>query len=124
MCENKVMASSRVFIDVAQTIQYLSVHSSVSGLQRVVLSIIEEFNSNNRTRIMPVCYRYTTGDFVEPNLEDIALLISLLKSSANIGNRNDLADKILSDMNNAPAIDFQSQEQEQQMQILMLEYSM
>ena len=110
MCENKVMASSRVFIDVAQTIQYLSVHSSVSGLQRVVLSIIEEFNSNNRTRIMPVCYRYTTGDFVEPNLEDIALLISLLKSSANIGNKNDLADKILSDMNNAPAIDFQSQD--------------
>jgi len=110
MCEDKVMASSRVFIDVAQTVQYLSVHSSVSGLQRVVLSIIEEFNSNNRTRVIPVCYRYTTGDFVEPNLENIALLISLLKSSANIGNINDLADKILSDMNNAPAIDFQSQD--------------
>jgi glycosyltransferase involved in cell wall biosynthesis len=110
MCENKVMVSSRVFIDVAQTIQYLSVHSSVSGLQRVVLSIIEEFNSNNRNRIIPVCYRYTTGDFVEPNLKDITLLISLLKASANNVDINELADKILSDLSNTPTIDFQSQD--------------
>lgn len=104
------MVRSRVFIDVLQTIQYLSVHSSVSGLQRVALSVIEEFNSNNRNRITPVCYRFTTGDFVEPNLDDIRLLFELLKSSANTRNINEIADKILLDLKDSPAVCFEPQD--------------
>jgi glycosyltransferase involved in cell wall biosynthesis len=104
------MVRNRVFIDVLQTIQYLSVHSSVSGLQRVVLSVIEEFNSNNRNRISPVCYRYTTGDFVELDYDDVRLLFELLKSSANTRNINDLADEILSDLKDSPAVGFEPQD--------------
>ena len=104
------MVRNRLFIDVLQTIQYLSVHSSVSGLQRVVLSVIEEFNSNNRNRISPVCYRYTTGDFVELNYDDIRLLFELLKSSANTRNINDLAEEILSDLKDSPAVVFEPQD--------------
>lgn len=105
-----VMLRNRVFIDVFQTIQYLSVHSSVSGLQRVVLSVIEEFNSNNRNRSTPVCYRYTTGDFAEPNMDEIRLLFGLLKSSADTRNINQLADKILLDLKDAPAVGFEPQD--------------
>ena len=104
------MVRNRLFIDVLQTIQYLSVHSSVSGLQRVVLSVIAEFNSNNRNRISPVCYRYTTGDFVELDYDDVRLLFELLKSSASTRNLNELADEILSDLKDSPAVVFEPQD--------------
>jgi len=110
LIENKVMARNRVFIDVVQTLQYLTVHSSVAGIQRVVLSLAEEFNSNNRTRIIPVCYRYTTGDFVELDYDDIRLLIALLKSPTSNRNINELATEILSNLKDSPAVGFEPQD--------------
>ena len=101
------MVQNRVFVDVFQTIQYMSVHSSVAGIPRVVLSIVEEFNSKDGNRIIPVSYRHATGDFVELENNNVQLLITLLKSSANNRKINQLADKILSDLIEFPTLDFE-----------------
>ena len=100
------MSSNRVYVDVFQTIEYLCSDSSLTGIQRVVLAIVDEFNSNGRNRVIPICYRSTDGNFVELDYRHLVSLVALLDGPSNKRKLNEKAEEILLKLNDFPVVCF------------------
>lgn len=99
----KVMGT-RILVDVADTILFLTEHESVSGIQRVLVEVWKELDLDSDCQAEAVAYRRKDGVFCDVSIEKLNEIISMLESGHARGEVNQKAHDLYAQLERADSL--------------------
>lgn len=97
---------TRILVDVADTILFLTEHESVSGIQRVLVEVWKELDVDPDCQAEAVAYRRKDGVFCDVSIEKLNEILLMLESGHARGEVNQKAHDLYAQLEQANSREF------------------